>query len=261
MHIRARFLLRTAILVCALATPKLGSNASAQVSPLTLSRGELTLSRGELTFFHGSLAFAPAGLVMFPRGEFRFAEGSFEFSTTAFEVSKSEVVFPIGPERHETSGTIEVVLPADLLFGLRKDDISPTAGPELHEVAEMIRENGALCPVIIEGFTDLPGPDGDGRAVPEKSWLERISDFVGDTLGTDASNRRLSEQVARSVKIWLETHEGLAPATLKPVGLGSRDPVAPNRRPDGSDDPDGRKSNRRVKFIIPKFPGRNGDCV
>jgi outer membrane protein OmpA-like peptidoglycan-associated protein len=36
------------------------------------------------------------------------------------------------------------------------------------------------------------------------------------------------------------------------VGFGAQNPVAPNRKPDGSDDPEGRQRNRRVTFIIPK---------
>ena len=33
---------------------------------------------------------------------------------------------------------------------------------------------------------------------------------------------------------------------------GEAEPVAPNARADGSDDPDGRQKNRRVEVILPK---------
>jgi outer membrane protein OmpA-like peptidoglycan-associated protein len=36
-------------------------------------------------------------------------------------------------------------------------------------------------------------------------------------------------------------------------GYGEADPVAPNRRPDGSDNPAGRRQNRRVEV---KFKGQ-----
>jgi outer membrane protein OmpA-like peptidoglycan-associated protein len=253
MPIYVRSLLQATILACGAAMLKPGPHASAQVNPMTLSRTDLSFS-------HDSLPFGPAGSVMFPRGKIWFSGGSFEFRTAAFGFSKSAIVFPVGPERVETPSTIELVLPADILFDYAKGDIGPTAGPELHEVAEIIRYS-ARCPVMIQGFTDVPGPDGHRRTLPDKNWLEMIEDFVGDSLGTDASNRRLSERVALSVKVWLETNERLAPWMLKNAGLGARDPVASNRRPDGSDDADGRRSNRRVKLIIPKLPGRNGDCA
>jgi outer membrane protein OmpA-like peptidoglycan-associated protein len=36
------------------------------------------------------------------------------------------------------------------------------------------------------------------------------------------------------------------------AGFGARNPVAPNTKPDGSDDPDGRQKNRRVEIAIGK---------
>jgi len=35
-------------------------------------------------------------------------------------------------------------------------------------------------------------------------------------------------------------------------GFGARNPVAPNRKPDGSDDPEGRQKNIRVEIIFRK---------
>jgi len=37
---------------------------------------------------------------------------------------------------------------------------------------------------------------------------------------------------------------------LQAAGFGETKPVAPNARPDGSDDPEGRQKNRRVEVII-----------
>jgi len=36
------------------------------------------------------------------------------------------------------------------------------------------------------------------------------------------------------------------------AGFGAKNPVAPNTKPDGSDDPDGRQKNRRVEIVIGK---------
>jgi len=35
-------------------------------------------------------------------------------------------------------------------------------------------------------------------------------------------------------------------------GFGAKKPIAPNTKPDGSDDPDGRQKNRRVELVIRK---------
>jgi outer membrane protein OmpA-like peptidoglycan-associated protein len=35
-------------------------------------------------------------------------------------------------------------------------------------------------------------------------------------------------------------------------GFGARKPKAPNQKPDGADDPDGRQQNRRVEIIFKK---------
>jgi len=35
-------------------------------------------------------------------------------------------------------------------------------------------------------------------------------------------------------------------------GFGASKPVAPNTKPDGSDDPEGRQKNRRVEIVVAK---------
>jgi outer membrane protein OmpA-like peptidoglycan-associated protein len=59
----------------------------------------------------------------------------------------------------------------------------------------------------------------------------------------------LSEQRAATVRDWLAAH-GYVPASTPIKGYGKADPVAPNTKPDGSDDPQGRQKNRRVEVVI-----------
>ena len=40
----------------------------------------------------------------------------------------------------------------------------------------------------------------------------------------------------------------LGAATIR--GFGETRPVAPNARPDGADDPEGRRRNRRVEIVV-----------
>jgi outer membrane protein OmpA-like peptidoglycan-associated protein len=139
-----------------------------------------------------------------------------EFGVIPFELGSSPMVT-------ESASTIEVTLPADVLFDFDKSEIRPNARQPLHEVARLIQTQGQGRSAI-HGYTD--------------------------GLGTDAYNQRLSERRAASVKLWLVAQEELPASQLSTNGFGSRDPVAPNRNPDGSDNPEGRQMNRRVTFVI-----------
>jgi outer membrane protein OmpA-like peptidoglycan-associated protein len=148
------------------------------------------------------------------------------FGSDPLRFPADAVTFPSGPVRTETATTIEVTLPADILFDFDKADIRPSAQSVLHEVAQLLRERTQHGPVTVQGYTDA--------------------------LGSESYNQRLSERRAVAVKTWLGANEGLAKMPFKTAGFGARNPVAPNRKPDGSDDPEGRQRNRRVTFIIPK---------
>jgi outer membrane protein OmpA-like peptidoglycan-associated protein len=52
------------------------------------------------------------------------------------------------------------------------------------------------------------------------------------------------------VKAWLVSKGGASGAKIATKGWGKSKPVVPNTRPDGSDDPDGRKKNRRVEITV-----------
>jgi outer membrane protein OmpA-like peptidoglycan-associated protein len=54
------------------------------------------------------------------------------------------------------------------------------------------------------------------------------------------------------VKDWLITRGGVERARLTSKGFGMTRPVAPNSKPDGSDDPEGRRKNRRVEIRVKK---------
>jgi outer membrane protein OmpA-like peptidoglycan-associated protein len=153
----------------------------------------------------GSPVTTPIGMV---RTEITFAKPSLTFA-------KTPLTFPVNLDTRETPSTIEVTLPADILFDFDKSDLRVEAASTLHNLADIIRAK-AHGPVGIRGYTDA--------------------------FGKDAYNQRLSERRATSVKAWLVGHEQLAVANLATSGFGARDPVAPNRKPDGSDDPQGASS-------------------
>jgi outer membrane protein OmpA-like peptidoglycan-associated protein len=126
----------------------------------------------------------------------------------------------------ETATEIRIELAADVLFDFDKATIKPEAATALRTVAEIIRDKGKGRGVRIDGHTD-------GK-------------------GNDAYNQKLSERRAASVKQWLAEKEGLGQLKMTTQGFGARKPVAPNARPDGSDDPEGRRKNRRVEIVLAK---------
>ena len=91
-----------------------------------------------------------------------------------------------------------------------------------------------------------PGRRPQGLQGP-KVQIQGHTDSVSD----DASNQTLSEQRAKAVTEAL-TSNGVT-ASIESVGYGETRPVAPNENPDGSDNPGGRRLNRRVEVFVPAF--------
>ncbi len=119
---------------------------------------------------------------------------------------------------------IAIELPGDVLFEFDKADIRQAAEPTLEKVAALLAAY-PKAKVRIEGHSDAKG---------------------------DAQyNQKLSERRADAVKKWLVA-KGAVAAQLSARGFGKTKPVAPNAKPDGSDDPDGRQKNRRVEIRIQK---------
>jgi outer membrane protein OmpA-like peptidoglycan-associated protein len=122
-----------------------------------------------------------------------------------------------------TDREIRIELAADVLFDFDKHDLRPKAVPSLEKVAQVLRSR-AGSPVTIEGHTD-------GK-------------------GSDSYNLPLSEKRAQAVRDWLVKNGGATAAKMTTKGWGKSKPIVPNARPDGSDDPDGRKRNRRVEITV-----------
>ncbi|HXH18347.1 MAG TPA: OmpA family protein, partial [Chitinophagales bacterium] len=70
-----------------------------------------------------------------------------------------------------------------------------------------------------------------------------------DEMGDTAYNMKLSLRRAEAVYNYL-LREGIPKEQLTQKGYGETHPVAPNRKPDGSDDPAGRQLNRRAEFTV-----------
>jgi outer membrane protein OmpA-like peptidoglycan-associated protein len=111
---------------------------------------------------------------------------------------------------------------ADALFEFDKAALTPDARETLEALVPLLAKAGKH-PAAVEGHTDAKG--------------------------SDAYNQTLSEKRAQAVKDWLVAR-GAVPAATLTKGWGEQRPVAPNARPDGSDDPAGRQKNRRVEVVL-----------
>lgn len=116
---------------------------------------------------------------------------------------------------------IELNLSSDVLFDFDKAVLKPEAAEELQKVADVIREKSKGTVRII-GHTD--------------------------SKGSESYNKTLSLARAESVRNWLES-QGVR-QNYQISGAGAANPVVPNTREDGSDNPEGRAQNRRVEVII-----------
>jgi outer membrane protein OmpA-like peptidoglycan-associated protein len=108
-----------------------------------------------------------------------------------------------------------------LRFASAKADIPPQSVPILDKVAEAVRALPGAH-IVVEGHTDSSGR-------PDK-------------------NKRLSEERARAVRVWLIQEAGINPSQITAIGYGSSRPVASN------DTADGRSLNRRIEITISR-PG------
>jgi outer membrane protein OmpA-like peptidoglycan-associated protein len=116
---------------------------------------------------------------------------------------------------------VRIALSADVLFDFDKADLRPEAAASLDKVVAVLKSYPKAT-ATIEGHTDSKGDSN--------------------------YNRKLSERRAESVRKWLAAHGAMLRMTTR--GMGEKKPVAPNSKPDGTDDPQGRQRNRRVEIVV-----------
>ena len=108
-------------------------------------------------------------------------------------------------------------------FDFDKSDIRKVDVPELKKAIDFVKKyRGAK--VKLEGHTD--------------------------SKGTEEYNQKLSERRAEAVKQYLIKEGAVNSSMISATGYGESRPVAPNKTPDGKDNPAGRAENRRVEILI-----------
>ena len=124
-----------------------------------------------------------------------------------------------------------IVLPGDILFDFDKDWLHYEAEEAVGKTMKYINSLPPIYKQIrIEGHTD---------------YREK----------TPGHNMDLSRRRAQTVLSYFQrnkSHFNQEFVYDPAVGLGATQPVAPNKKPDGSDDADGMQKNRRVEIYLYK---------
>jgi outer membrane protein OmpA-like peptidoglycan-associated protein len=128
-------------------------------------------------------------------------------------------------QAQQSGRSLSMNLSGDVLFDYDKATLKPAAEEALKKVAVVLSQFPE-SKVTIEGYTD--------------------------SKGTTAVNLQLSRERASTVRDWLIKNGNITAANITAKGFGEENPVAPNKMPDGSDNPAGRAFNRRVSIIIEK---------
>lgn len=146
-------------------------------------------------------------------------------STTGLKLPVQTLLSTVGNQTGsdaESPGHSTLSANTDVLFHFGRANLTPAAGTVIQNLAARIKAS-ATGPVVVTGYTD--------------------------SIGSDAVNKPLSRARARAVVAALRP---LTPGvTYTASGKGSADPVAPNTKADGSDNPAGRRLNRRVTIAYP----------
>ncbi|HYX07299.1 MAG TPA: OmpA family protein [Bacteroidales bacterium] len=137
-----------------------------------------------------------------------------QIPVTEKEPSKAEKT---APEKEQ-----EPIVIRSILFGFDSYQLTSQAKEELSMLADALKEHKKVV-ILITGHTDSRGPAN--------------------------YNVTLSLKRAQSVADYLK-QKGIAPERLSTKGAGEENPVGINTNPDGTDNPEGRRYNRRVSFSI-----------
>lgn len=123
----------------------------------------------------------------------------------------------------ETRGaSTDLALDTDVLFPFGSSTLTPAAAATLKQAAALLAGH-AKGTVRVNGYTD--------------------------SVGTEVHNLELSRARAAAVQHALGPLVARAGLPLQANGYGEADPVAANTLPNGTDNPAGRKLNRRVSLV------------
>ncbi|MCB1777450.1 MAG: OmpA family protein [Candidatus Competibacteraceae bacterium] len=116
-----------------------------------------------------------------------------------------------------------LTLGADAYFDFDRATIKPAGRAKLDRLSSDLRRVASVSSILIVGHTD--------------------------SKGSEEYNFRLGQRRADSVANYLVSR-GVPASLISTQSRGELDPVAPNTRPNGRDNPQGRALNRRVVITV-----------
>jgi outer membrane protein OmpA-like peptidoglycan-associated protein len=135
-----------------------------------------------------------------------------------------EEVKKAGLEAREVDEGVIIYLPTVFLFEFDRSVVTEDAKKQLREVGKLlIGEVAENRRVTVEGHADAVGTRTYNRQLSDKRAVAVIQELIAAGVKSD----RISKRV-----------------------FGEDKPLEPNRRPDGTDNPEGRAKNRRVALLI-----------
>lgn len=143
--------------------------------------------------------------------------------------------------------------PAQEKTSILRDDLAIEREPE-----------APLAPLDLTiGFPDGGTALSDAATAALETALESAQMEAGgritlsghtDSTGADAANLRAATRRAEAVRDWL-VERGVGEDRIEVIAFGEQNPLAPNARPDGTPDEEGRARNRRVEMTIATLAG------
>lgn len=123
----------------------------------------------------------------------------------------------------ETDRGVVVFLP-EVFFEFNSFELTETAENKLATIGDVLIDPKTVSrQIMVEGHTDSIGD----KAYNEELSLQRANVVADELVERNVSNERISRR-----------------------GYGEKYPIAPNTKPDGRDNPDGRAQNRRVEIVV-----------
>ena len=173
----------------------------------TSAVAQLGAERNQVNQLGSALAQTQSGLA---------AETDARKAAEARAARAMESLAKIASIKEEARGMV-ITLSGQVLFVTGKAELLPAARDQLDQVAVALKDQGDVKPMVVEGYTD--------------------------SVGSDATNQKLSKDRAEAVRAYL-VGKGVPADKITSVGKGEASPVASN------DTPEGRANNRRVEIIV-----------
>lgn len=188
----------------------------------------------------------------------RFADDNFGLRDIyRFEIFESEGEY-LAALRQRSGELTELVVEE----GAEEEEVAEQVEEVTEEVVEEVKPEPELKIVFLRAiFFDF---DKFSLTNQSKTTLDNLSDIMKlfpemhilatghtDAIGTDAYNMNLSKKRADSAIGYLKI-KGVESGRLQIKAVGETEHVAINQNPNGSDNPEGRKLNRRVEFKVIK---------